>query len=72
MSEIPVGLLGQEIERIAPSEILLADDFQHAAINAAKVAKKRLSPWQFDFDSAISTLTKQMNTRDLNLSLIHI
>ncbi|MGB2832325.1 MAG: DNA mismatch repair protein MutS, partial [Methylotenera sp.] len=66
LSEIPVGLLGQEIERIAPSEILLADDFQHAAINAAKVAKKRLSPWQFDFDSAISTLTKQMNTRDLN------
>jgi DNA mismatch repair protein MutS len=66
LSEIAVGLLGQEIERIAPSEILLADDFQHAAIAASKVAKKRLSPWQFDFDSAFNTLTKQLNTYDLN------
>ncbi|HSH54643.1 MAG TPA: DNA mismatch repair protein MutS [Methylotenera sp.] len=66
LSEIAVGLLAQEIERIAPSEILLADDFQHAALNQNKVAKKRLSPWQFDFDSAFSTLTKQFNTYDLN------
>ncbi|MDP3088653.1 MAG: DNA mismatch repair protein MutS [Methylotenera sp.] len=66
LSEIAVGLLSQEIERIAPSEILLVDDFQHAAIALSKVAKKRLSPWQFDFDSAFNTLTKQFNTYDLN------
>ncbi|MDP1658692.1 MAG: DNA mismatch repair protein MutS [Methylotenera sp.] len=66
LSEIAIGLLGQEIERIAPSEILLADDFQHAAINLCKVAKKRLSPWQFDFDSGFKTLTKQLDTYDLN------
>ncbi len=66
LSEIAVGLLGQEIERIAPSEILLADDFQHVAIGLSKVAKKRLSTWQFDFDSAFNTLTKQFNTYDLN------
>ncbi len=66
LSEIAVGLLGQEIERIAPSEILLADDFQHAALSLSKVAKKRLSTWQFDFDSAFNTLTKQLNTYDLN------
>jgi len=66
LSEIAVGLLAQEIERIAPSEILFADDFQHAAVSLSKVAKKRLSPWQFDFDSAFSTLTKQFNTYDLN------
>jgi DNA mismatch repair protein MutS len=66
LSEIAVGLLGQEIERIAPSEILLADDFQHAAINLCKVAKKRLSSWQFDYDSAFNALTKQFNTYDLN------
>jgi len=65
LSEIAIGLLGQEIERIAPSEILLADDFQHAAIGLSKVAKKRLSPWQFDFDSAFNTLIKQFNTYDL-------
>ncbi len=66
LSEIAVGLLAQEIERISPSEILLADDFQHAALANIKVAKKRLSLWQFDFDSAFSTLTKQFNTLDLN------
>ena len=66
LSEIAVGLLGQELERIAPSEILYADDFQHAALSGSKVAKKRLSPWQFDFDSALNTLTKQLNTYDLN------
>jgi len=66
LSEIAVGLLAQEIERIAPSEILFSDDFQHATLSMTKVAKKRLSPWQFDFDSAFSTLTKQFNTYDLN------
>jgi len=66
LSEIAIGLLAQEIERIAPSEILFTDDFQHAAISSVKAAKKRLSPWQFDFDSAFSTLTKQFNTYDLN------
>lgn len=66
LSEIALGLLGQEIERIAPSEILLPDDFQHASISSSKVAKKRLSSWQFDYDSAFNTLTKQLNTRDLN------
>ena len=66
LSEIAVGLLAPEVERIAPSEILYPDDFQHAALSLSKVAKKRLSPWQFDFDSAFSTLTKQFNTYDLN------
>ena len=66
LSEIAVGLLAQEVERISPSEILLADDFQHAALSNIKAAKKRLSSWQFDFDSAFSTLTKQFNTYDLN------
>jgi DNA mismatch repair protein MutS len=66
LSEIAPGLLAQEIERIAPSEVLLADDFQHASINMSAVAKKRLSPWQFDLDSALTTLTKQLVTYDLN------
>jgi DNA mismatch repair protein MutS len=66
LSEIAVGLLGQELARIAPSELLLPDDFQHAALAGIKVAKTALSPWQFDFDSATATLTKQLNTYDLN------
>jgi DNA mismatch repair protein MutS len=66
LSEIATGLLSQEIERIAPSEILLTDDFTHSALNTTKAAKKRLSTWQFDYDSAFNVLTAQFNTRDLN------
>ena len=66
LSEIATGLLAQEIERIHPAEILFADDFNHPAIAHIKCPKKLLAPWQFDFDSAVQTLTKQFNTYDLN------
>lgn len=66
LSEVAVGLLGQELERIAPAELLLADDFRHAAIENVKCPKRRLAPWQFDLDSALQTLTKQFETRDLD------
>ena len=66
LSEIATGLLAQELERIHPAEILFADDFSHPAVTAIKCPKKRLAIWQFDFDSAFQTLTKQFNTYDLN------
>lgn len=65
LSEIAPGLLGQEIERIAPAELLYADNYHHVAIEAAKCPKRRLAPWQFDLDSARQTLAKQFNTYDL-------
>lgn len=66
LSEIAVGLLGQELERIGAAELLLADDFQHPAIETAKCSKRRLAPWQFDLDSARQGLTKQFETHDLD------
>src|SRR5665647_3438487 len=66
LSEIASGLLAQELERIAPAELLFADDFTHAAIEAVKCPKKRLAPWQFDLDSATQSLTRQFNTYDLD------
>ncbi len=66
LSEIAVGLLAQELERISPAEIILADHFKHVAIENFSCAKKRLSPWQFDLDAATTSLTKQFNTRDLH------
>ena len=65
LSEIATGLLAQELERIQPAELLIADDFNHAAISAIKCSKKRLAIWHFDFDSAFQSLTKQFNTFDL-------
>ena len=66
LSEIALGLLAQELERINPAEIVCADDMQNLAINQHKAPKKRLSAWQFDFDAATTSLTKQFNTRDLH------
>ena len=66
LSEIALGLLVQELERINPAEIVCADDVQNVAINQHKAPKKRLSAWQFDFDAATISLTKQFNTRDLH------
>lgn len=65
LSEIAPGLLGQELERISPAELLIADDFNHPAITQYSCAKRRLSAWQFDFDSATAILTKQFNSFDL-------
>lgn len=66
LSEIAPGLLAQELERIAPAELLFADNTNHVAVQNATCAKKRLSAWQFDLDSAKTILTKQFNTHDLD------
>ncbi len=66
LSEIAIGQLNQELERINPAEIVCADDAQHPVIQAQKATKKRLAPWQFDLASATTSLTKQFNTIDLS------
>jgi DNA mismatch repair protein MutS len=65
LSEIALGHLAQELERISPAEIICTDDFKHGALENFACAKKRLSAWQFDADSAQKTLTAQFNTIDL-------
>jgi DNA mismatch repair protein MutS len=65
LSEIAPGLLTQELDRIAPAELLFADNVNHIAVQNADCSKKRLSAWQFDLDSAKTLLTKQFNTHDL-------
>lgn len=65
VSEIAPGLLLQEVERISPAEVLLADDFSHPTIENIKCSQRRLAPWQFDPDSARQTLTRQFGTHDL-------
>ncbi|MDZ4097410.1 MAG: DNA mismatch repair protein MutS [Methylophilaceae bacterium] len=66
LNEIAPGLLGQELQRIAPAEILITDDFAHSATDNIKCSKKRLAAWQFDADSAFQALTKQFETHDLS------
>ena len=66
LSEVAIGALAQELQRIAPAEIVCSEDFKHPALEGFACAKKRLSPWQFDLDAATASLTKQFNTIDLN------
>lgn len=66
LSEIALGALAQELERIAPAELLFPDDFSHPVLETSRCAKKRLAPWQFDQDSAIQSLTRQFGTYDLD------
>lgn len=66
LSEVAIGHLAQELERINPAEIVCADNVQHEAIASHKAPKKQIAAWQFDFETATHVLTKQMNTRDLN------
>ncbi len=65
LSEIAVGQLAHELERIAPAEIVCADSAGLEAVEAHKAPKKRLAPWQFDVDSATASLTRQFDTQDL-------
>ncbi|ROH88623.1 DNA mismatch repair protein MutS [Pseudomethylobacillus aquaticus] len=66
LSEVAPGMLAQELERIAPAELLCADGFEHAALAGCKCPKRRLATWQFDLDTARQSLTRQFNTHDLD------
>ncbi|MCX7628243.1 MAG: DNA mismatch repair protein MutS, partial [Methylophilaceae bacterium] len=57
--------LAQELERIAPAELLLPEDFQHPALELIKCAQKRLAPWQFDGERATLALSRQFGTHNL-------
>ncbi len=66
LSEIAVGHLAQELERIQPAEIVCVEGNVLASLEQCKAPKKRLAEWQFDLDSSVAVLTKQFNTLDLN------
>ena len=65
LEEIEPQTLAQELERIAPAELLVAEGYSHPAIETATCPKKRLASWQFDGDSAQQALCRQFNTLDL-------
>ena len=57
--------LAAELERLAPAEILIAEDAAADFLNGASASVKRLPPWQFDLESARRVLTAHFETRDL-------
>ncbi|HEY7655301.1 MAG TPA: DNA mismatch repair protein MutS [Burkholderiales bacterium] len=64
--ETAVGNMAAELERLAPSEILVPDDATAELLNGSPAPVKRLPPWQFEIESARSVLTRQFETHDLS------
>ena len=64
--EIVVADLANELERLRPSEILVADAAELPQLANGDAAVKRLPPWYFDFDAARRNLCRQFETLDLS------
>ena len=59
------ALLG-EIERLQPAELLVSEDLTLPAALQRMGGLRRLTPWQFDTESAARQLNQQFGTHDLN------
>lgn len=57
-------LLG-ELERLAPAELLIPDDWEANTPIERRRSVRRRAPWEFDQDSAHKSLTQQFGTKDL-------
>jgi DNA mismatch repair protein MutS len=57
--------LANELERLRPSEVLIAEDTEWPDLNG-HAASKRLPPYQFDTESARRALARQFETLDLS------
>ena len=57
-------LLG-ELERLAPAELLIPDDWESNTPIERRRTVRRRAPWEFDQDSAHKALTQQFGTKDL-------
>ncbi|MCK9469955.1 MAG: DNA mismatch repair protein MutS [Porticoccaceae bacterium] len=58
------SLLG-EIQRLAPAELLIPEDFPCPPALTERPGLRRRPPWEFDLDTARRKLTEQFGTRDL-------
>ncbi len=59
------ALLG-EMHRLNPAELILSEDAQYPASLMSRPGVRNQPPWEFDFDQAFITLTRQFGTRDLD------
>ncbi len=66
--EVSTAMLGAELERLQPAEIVVPDSLSEPlieAINNHRVSIKRMADWQFDLGTATKLLTTQFGTKDL-------
>jgi len=63
--ETAAANLANELQRLRPAEVLLADGAAFPELDGAGIAVKRLPPWHFDLDAARRNLARQFETLDL-------
>jgi DNA mismatch repair protein MutS len=63
-AEVPASRLADELQRIRPAEVLVADG-ANLELPEGAAALTRLPAWQFDLDAARRTLTEHFGVRDL-------
>ena len=64
--ETSPGNLSAELERLRPSEILIADGSDATVLEGAASPVKRVPPWHFEVDAARRNLCRQFETHDLS------
>jgi DNA mismatch repair protein MutS len=57
--------LGNELERLRPSEVLIGEDAEWPELNG-RTAIRKCPPWQFDSEAARRALCRQFETLDLS------
>jgi len=63
LRDLPADELRQELERLAPSELVYPDDMPAIALDG--VPAHALPPWQFEAEAAARRLAAQLGTLDL-------
>jgi DNA mismatch repair protein MutS len=64
--ETDAAKLADELERLRPSEVLIAEDAEPSAPPNGGAAITRLPPWRFDIDAARRSLCAHFGTHDLS------
>ncbi|MFO1325044.1 MAG: DNA mismatch repair protein MutS [Burkholderiales bacterium] len=65
LTEVPLADAAGVLERIAPAELLVADEAEPPALRGRMPPVRELPAWQFDREGAQRALAKQLGTLDL-------
>jgi len=70
VEEMPVDDLADELERLAPTELLLSETADESFVSTLRrrlplAAVSRIDPWQFEYRTAYDTLTEQLHVHSL-------
>jgi len=60
-----IDAFDSELQRLAPTEILVSEDFPNRNLITLEKGVRELGPWHFDYESCYRQLIQQFDTKDL-------